>query len=1117
MEPNVIPGQVESLNNTKITSVNKFHKERLQNKRVKVPTGRPLTQMEALTVINAENLIQTTIHFIHMPTCPRELRSAADAPYLRSSCRPQDLQAVLAVTGQTARKRKNFPSNRLFTNQQITVIQDELRAPLQTDKITIFSMRPPELLFVDNCIDYLQWFERTSVCPLFNPKDALLYLKDALHNNEEESTWLDGFNNKITVRQAAVRTLFEYAKTRIGNDTASDNQRTYLRFASRATVELLSKLVWMLDNFPSHTQHVYTRTTFDAMVILKNRFVSLKVTRKLPIVWWTPIHPRRRTAFLIHIMLCKGRFTTEYDIMYSDNIRQSFIQTGLLNVLHPQESLHNLLRYYILHQLRIQPGGSFQFDRNLTDAYHLIKYTFFPTTTLPPTISTPAVLYSSMIRENNKKTEQYIKQCRTVYISAVYSELRHCNLFQLLPDIDLVVNARLNPISSHITDTFFPPPKDTTQSLASHQEQCEIMKDIKKSIALYRSGWQIHQNFVIVGGPGVGKTTTSTFSSLYCLCLGLNGIATSLVADRSKQLGGIHFHRLICMPLETNSHSPGRCAELALQKLYTYPEMIEFIRRLDFVNLDELGIFSAENLGILDMVFRYIRSTSSFMGGVFVFCTMDHLQLLPFNGTPVLLSLYVITDFTFRRLVELVRAANDSKLCSIIQLTRTTHWTKHHKEELAVLLRQNISYVDTFDDPRIPNDAIFVFSRKAPCRAAEHIIIERLKVIHAGRYHIANSIDEESTTGGNWHAATTGISIALDKRVKQRKQLLLYPMGKFEFTQVLKGKFNQGQLALLIIVPTEFVLNSGMAIEVFAAPSGMKNFPPPEESAVDVLIQNGWTRVMVPVTVSGNEIITTGVLARRAQYPLKPRVATTIHACMGSTLSSIVCAVVSLPDMPYDFSLWEAAQVIVLLSRTRYASQIYFVGDREDTIRHLIEVLSGPQHRYLHFISSLLDKLCGESNRLTEILPQPTEFCPRDSIIPRTHAVYLIVSTKQPSFAYIGETNNLARRLQEHNSLNGPEITAQLDLIPFAIHAYVIGFCNRSERLQFESEWKLNNRRRTNISLNNNGHITIALDMITQLNTERQEHGIQPLRLIECGQIIRNSLQIIEPNNVTTC
>jgi hypothetical protein len=244
------------------------------------------------------------------------------------------------------------------------------------------------------------------------------------------------------------------------------------------------------------------------------------------------------------------------------------------------------------------------------------------------------------------------------------------------------------------------------------------MNEVKQVVSVCKSCWQTHRNFVFVGGPGVGKTAVETFCSLCCLCMGLNGTATSLVADRSKELGGAHFYRLVGMKGRSDATSPGRAAELALQSICHRPEMLEFLRRLDFINLDELSVFSAECLGIFDIILRCVRGSSSFMGGLFVFCTMDHLQLLPFKGTPILSSLHIVTDFTFHRSIESVRANNDPASREIIGFTGTMQWSDQKKQRLAVLSRENIVFLDNFDDPAIPADAVCVFGRKEPCRAA---------------------------------------------------------------------------------------------------------------------------------------------------------------------------------------------------------------------------------------------------------------------------------------------------------------------------------------------------------------------------------------------------------------
>ena len=191
--------------------------------------------------------------------------------------------------------------------------------------------------------------------------------------------------------------------------------------------------------------------------------------------------------------------------------------------------------------------------------------------------------------------------------------------------------------------------------------------------------------------------------------------------------------------------------------------------------MDKLGICSAEYLGILDIIFRYVCGNSNFMGGLFVFCTMDHLQLLPFKGTPILLSFYIVTDFTFYCLTESVQASNDPALRKIIDLTRTIHWNAEKKLRLAKLLQENIVFLDSFDDPAIPTDALYVFGRKEPCRAAERIMIERMKLMYAGKFCTIQCHNEESTTGGNWHPANEGTSCRLDKKVKQQSELVFIP------------------------------------------------------------------------------------------------------------------------------------------------------------------------------------------------------------------------------------------------------------------------------------------------------------------------------------------------------
>ena len=72
-----------------------------------------------------------------------------------------------------------------------------------------------------------------------------------------------------------------------------------------------------------------------------------------------------------------------------------------------------------------------------------------------------------------------------------------------------------------------------------------------------------------------------------------------------------------------------------------------------------------------------------------------------------------------------------------------------------------------------------------------------------------------------------------------------------------------------------------------------------------------------------------------------------------------------------------------------------------------------------------------------------------------TGFVYMIMSTKDQSFTYIGQTNNLPRHLTEHNSGWGSSSTTPMRLRPYALFAYVCGFdCNKHLMLYFEHQWQ---------------------------------------------------------------
>jgi hypothetical protein len=290
-----------------------------------------------------------------VPATAREHRAALFVSYLRSRVRPQDLQAVLAVTGQKIREQLKFPPNRLFMDHQLQVIKDELEAPLKTDQTTHFGMRPPELAFPMEQGACIQWLERTSVCPLFDPAKNMDYLKSHLSADVISSEWLDGFNCKMVgCYECAVNSPSE----RFGSGAAG-------RQLKKKMVRLLQRLLCLHGVFDLKT--VARRETTASKLVwdqLQFRFLSKHKHKHkhLPVTWTAPIYPRRKTAFLIHILLSVGSFVTEHELMLCGNSRKAFIKAGLFDPTKPKESVNSLLARCILGSLRTAPGSTFRFQ-----------------------------------------------------------------------------------------------------------------------------------------------------------------------------------------------------------------------------------------------------------------------------------------------------------------------------------------------------------------------------------------------------------------------------------------------------------------------------------------------------------------------------------------------------------------------------------------------------------------------------------------------------------------------------------------------------------------------------------------------------------------------------------
>lgn len=107
---------------------------------------------------------------------------------------------------------------------------------------------------------------------------------------------------------------------------------------------------------------------------------------------------------------------------------------------------------------------------------------------------------------------------------------------------------------------------------------------------------------------------------------------------------------------------------------------------------------------------------------------------------------------------------------------------------------------------------------------------------------------------------------------------------------------------------------------------------------------------------------------------------------------------------------------------------------------------------------------CGPIRDVDTVISFPSVYPYRISDISlpsdSTGFVYMLVSVKDCSRTYVGQTENISKRLYQHNKGWGAVGTADPQYRPYAVAAYIcgMGHMERVEREGIEKKWKIYNR-----------------------------------------------------------
>jgi len=322
----------------------------------------------------------------------------------------------------------------------------------------------------------------------------------------------------------------------------------------------------------------------------------------------------------------------------------------------------------------------------------------------------------------------------------------------------------------------------------------------------------------------------------------------------------------------------------------------------------------------------------------------------------------------------------------------------------------------------------------------------------------------------DWRIASTFTTEKLNKLCKEPKKLLFFVGAVYECHTTRKKKFRtHTQLEILLDIPVIEDLKSFRDIYVYVAPRCLKDFKYNPLKSKETYVNEGWQKRKIGTNQNTHALNHTKK-GERKQYGLKHFVTSTLHVLQGLTIEGIATEINMFSN---EYNLWDVAQLLVLLSRTRRAKDIIFVGDHDTTIQSILKLMTMTS-QWTDYIENVI-RLVGnagienennvETNRIRifNFESYPLEY--RSIPIPRcnTGYVYFLVSVKDTSKTYIGQTMDLTKRINQHNSGYGTDFTNQIDLRPWVIYAFISGF-ERRRRLMMSVEKNWQARRQYEFS-----------------------------------------------------
>jgi hypothetical protein len=1040
------------LHNTKITSSKINEDKARESKRgSNHPQGRAVSQMEMLHMMLKYPEVYTDLNFVSVPTLPLELRSGVDETSKRDGI--QDA-TQLGPESDNVRRMLLLDEWRQHSENEIYILNDFNRPNVRVNMISIFSCRPPELRNVFNMVgSYFRWFH------LLTKKLSSDEMHDMLSDDIQKSIWVDGFKNQVKVKRKALPEIELYLNSLTINDESPD---------SVSQIYNLFRRIIKVNEEESGS--VSSDESSFIQFIDKNLIYEDTEHIHLPVPVYSYPKPTMSVHFLLHILLSLGKFDTEIDLLLQPSLRMSFRYAKLIGPSDDANDLQAysdaLLKLFIKEQIKFYPRSLRVLDDWIITAAELFDNVILHNNI--PITEMPAVQFTSIFSNMDESIKNFRNETKNKVIDAAFKELGEAvNRCNIPTKHELISATKEDPLDWDAAALYSHSPN---QPRASINEQQFAIQQCKKVIDSYRNIWDqtnLTKSFCFRGFPGSGKTWLLHYCILYSISTGLNVIPTAMMAKRSIQIGGRHWHYLFGLPIGKNL-STHRMAEMSIDNIRRNTVKLNFLLSLDIIFCDEIGQVPAEFLSTIDYIMRRIRNNNIFLGGLMIIATMDHTQIQPINAKPFLTSSHIITCFRMVNLSTSVRSSGDATNQRIQEICRYNHATLQQNpalvNEFLRLVSYNCTFVDSWTHDAITPSTYRLYGKRVPAKEASKNFTDRVRrsvTPDSLRERKAEDVEKSRYSHSEWSNACNQTTSSLEQKLKEPTNLLFFRGALYEFTYNKEGKFSQSDTALLFDLPSQDYINDWKNIPVLLSPPGLSSIEFDESLSKQFYVDQGFKEVYVGIAPQRVQILKNNIQGMRKQYGLKHKVTGTIHSAMGDTLLSMATEISN--DDP-DFRIWEKGQLVVLLSRTKEARNTIFVGNKNDTLKALKNMLL-QKTQWTDYMEQVLDIVTINNSNEVEQQNQTNSFTQNnfpfricDITLPqcRTGFVYMLISLRMTNYLYIGQTICVRQRIQQHNSGYGATSTKPSYLCPFALLAYICGFGGGKKRLRehIEFMWK---------------------------------------------------------------